>query len=365
MHLVAGAVGAVVVGTLAGCGDLQNFSGAVPPLTTLHVQVTGDFESVRPPDQRENPDLHVALVWGQQWLTEPLCILPPETPEGAAVIAAGCRDPFGFVPAQVEESVPIEIGTPADLQLFTLPSASLLIGDLTARVGYGSLVVYDDRDGNGTLQLARPNRRGMPSDMHQPDETPTQLTDTIYGGSFVSMTQPDQRLAYREGAFVELAFYPRSGCGAPPAGFSVLAAGGFTQQQAIDSTLAGMLPPEDPATCAEAPTTSTTIQIPLARPADVTELACTERNLDATVRYREPDVDAPDFTDRLTACVHLPTFGPPTDVIELIVSGAVTSATPDSCKGITHYILKGCREGPDCGTPDWDHSTAPPPWWPC
>ncbi len=351
---------------VVGCGDVQNFSGDVPPLATLHVEVTGDLEAVRPPGQTAPPDLHVALVWGQQWLTEPLCILPAESAAAAAVIAAGCRDPFGFVPAQVDRSVPVTVGTPAELELATLPDASLLVGDLTARIGYGSLVVYDDRNGDGSLTLARANRQGHP-DMGPDDgaeDQPTTQIDTVYGASFVTMTAPDVRLAYREGAFVPYAFYPRAGCGDPPPAFSVDAAGGFTAAAAVSATLAGMLPPEDPATCAQS-TTETVIQIPIAPPADVAELACTERNADSTVRYREPDVDVPDFTGRTTACVHVPTFGAPTDVIELIVTGVLDGATPDACKGITHYILKGCREGPDCGTPDWDHSTAPPAWWPC
>jgi hypothetical protein len=81
------------------------------------------------------------------------------------------------------------------------------------------------------------------------------------------------------------------------------------------------------------------------------------------VRYQEPDPaeKAPDFTNRVTACVHLPSFGAPSDTIELIVAGR----SDDSCVGLTHYVLKGCREDPACGSPDWDHSAAPPTWWPC
>jgi hypothetical protein len=105
-----------------------------------------------------------------------------------------------------------------------------------------------------------------------------------------------------------------------------------------------------------------TIEITPAPPADVREVACTERNADSSVRYREPDVDPPDFTNRVSACVHLPTFdGTTSPVVELIVSGR----NDDSCKGITHYVLTGCREDPNCGSPDWDHSLAPPTWWPC
>ena len=176
------------------------------------------------------------------------------------------------------------------------------------------------------------------------------------------MTAPDQRVAYREGAFVQSGFYPRAGCGDPTPGYSVLAAGGFTAADAISATLAGTLPQEDPASCAEAAPAGVSVAVALQAPAGVSELACTERINDSSVRYREPDTDPPaDLDQRTIACVHSPSFGDPSDVIELVVSGR----PDDSCVGLTHYVLRGCRESPTCGTPDWDHSLAPPSWWPC
>ena len=342
---------------LTACGDLQGFGGTVPPLAKITTEVVGAVP--------EGADLQIALVWGKQWLVEALCVLPPENDAATAALVAGCRDPFGFVPARVAASVAATPGAPVELDLFSLPGADVLVGDLTARVGYATLVVYDDQDHDGTLTLGRPNRLGggngppmMGTDL------PTQVKDVVLGASFVSMTAPDQRLAYREGVFSPVAaFYPRAGCGDPPTAFSVLAAGGFTAQAAIQATLAGTLPQEDPASCAESALADATIAIPTAAPAAVTELRCTERTADSSVRYQEPDPaeKAPDFTNRVTACVHLPSFGAPSDTIELIVAGR----SDDSCVGLTHYVLKGCREDPACGTPDWDHSAAPPTWWPC
>ncbi len=344
---------------LGACGDLQGFGGAETPLAKVQLVVTGD-PSVLPADA----DLHVAMVWGRQWLVEPICILPPETPEAAALIAAGCRDPFGFVAARVDTTVAVDAGGRATIDLFALPSADVLVGDLTARVGYASLIVFDDRDHSGTLELARPNRFGGGGGPPMMNDLPTNVADVPYGASFVSMTQPDQRVAFREGAFSPVAaYYPRAGCGAPPAAFSAVAAGGFTAQAAIAATLAGTLPEEDPATCSESPLLATTIAVPIQAPANVGELACTERSTDSSVRYREPDpAEAPpDLTDRVTACVHSPSFGAPSTTIEFIISGR----SDDSCVGLTHFVLKGCRESPDCGSPDWDHSAAPPAWWPC
>ena len=342
---------ALLVLALASCGDLEGFSGDVPPLATFHIEVTGT-----PADPPHH--LQAALVWGMQWLPEALCVLPPESPEAAAAIEAGCRDPFGFVPLRVATNLEVEAGGTATLELFSLPSADDLVGDLTARVAYANVIVYDDRDDNGTLALARPNRLGGAA-----DQTPTDQTDVVLGASFLTMTAPDQRIAYREGVFnAAAAFYPRLGCGDPLPAFSVLAASGFSRLDAFVAALAGKLPEEsDLSQCVQADPADRPISIALAAPGEDAAAACTEARADSSVRYREP-MDPPDLTDRTSACVHLPSFGgnAPTQ-IELIISGRAQ----DACKGLTHYILTGCRQDPSCGSPDWDLSQSPPAWWPC
>jgi len=358
-----------LVAALAGCGKVHGLGGAPTPLVTFDVQVTGT-----PPAGAT--DLNVALVWGRQWLIEPLCIVPPDPRDDpnavAAVIAAGCRYPFGFIPARVAASAPLAPDGTATIELYALPSADLMVGDLTARVAYASLVAYDDKNGDGTLGLAIPFRPadfgGMGSGAGSGSGSGSgdlfHTPDIVEGASFVTMTDPDQRIAYREGAFITTGFYPRAGCGDPPPAFSVLAASGFTITDAITATQMGTVPQEhDLSQCVQRAPTSGPVSFPFADPTqrNIKELACTERTTDSTVRYRDPPADMPDFTNRTFACVHYPSFGMPSDVIELVVSGR----SDDSCVGLTHYILKGCREGPDCGTPDWDHSLAPPSWWPC
>ena len=354
---------------LAGCGNIQGIGGGAPPLATYTVEASGT--PAMPPHH-----LAAAVVWGMQWLPEPLCILPPDTatdPNAPAAIAAGCRDPFGFVPLLVGQSVDITAGVPAQIAFQSLPGSEVLVGDLTARVGYASVVVYDDVNDSNTLELARPNRLGVPTEGPGSEPGSTMLSDIVYGASFISMTAPDQRIAYREGAFDEAAaFYPRAGCGDPPPGFSVLAASGFDPAAAIAAAIMGKLPPEkDLSQCVQAEPPAQAITVPLQTPnPTLNEVACTERNADSSVRYREPPADAPDFTGRKTACVHIPNFGMgPPQQIELIVSGVVdqVSGGPpvDACVGLTHYILKGCGDDPNCGTPRWDHSQLPPSWWPC
>ena len=352
---------------LAGCGDLAGFSGEVPPLATITVQSTGDFEAVRAPNAPD-PNLHVALVWGEQWLPEATCFLPPESPELAAVVAAGCRNPLSFTPTRVTADAPLVPNEPVSLTLFALPSADLMVGDVTARIAYASLVIYDDRDGDGILRLARSRRlpTGGP-DMGPPDPEPLPSSSLIYGASFVAMTEPDTRLAFREGAFLETGFYPRKGCGTPLPAFSILSAGGFSLADAVAATVAGTLPSEDPATCAESAPEDTTVKIPLRAPADVREVRCEQRREDSSVRYRRPPTDPLDLTSHAYACASIPSLGGDPIAPEGTIQLVVASASDDQCKGLTHYTLLGCDESSTllCDQPEWDYRAEPPSWWPC
>jgi hypothetical protein len=351
----------------AGCGNLGGLGGPVPPLVTFQVEANGDL--VRPPGITSERSLQVALVWGAQWWTEPFCILPPESPSVAAVIAAGCRDPFGFVPSLVAASVPVEIGTPSSLSLLNPPPTDVLVGAVTSRVGYASLVLYDDRDGSGTLDLSSPHPTPFGGD-GPPEDDSADSGDIVYGASFVTMTAPDQRVLYLQGTFDETsAFYPRSGCpdpGSQPSlftnGFTVLGAQGFSAADGLSASAAGTLPTETPP-CTMGLPDATLVSIATQAPPDVNEVSCTERSLDGTTRYREPPTDAPDLTDRASACAMLPSFdaGDQTNLIQLVVSGRST----DHCKGLTHYTLRGCRENVACALPDWDFTANPPAWWPC
>jgi hypothetical protein len=354
------AIAAIAGGSLtaAGCGNVSGFGGSVAPLATVHVQVTGDFESVRVPGPAA-PQLRAALVWGAQWLTEPLCVLPPGDLSVAAVIAAGCRDTFGFVPDRVAANAPLLADGTAELDLFDLPAADVMVGGVTARVAYASAVVYDDRDGDGTLTLGRPTR-ALGRDQARPDDSGVQTADRVYAASFASMTQPDTRLAYREGGFDRTAaFYPRAGCGDPPPSFSIVSAGGFS---AMAAELNGQLPPEDPSTCREQP-----VDMPVIlayRPPDpLRELACHERTLDSSIRYREPPADPLDLTRRTAACAKVPDFG--TGKAGGMVQYVVSGRSDESCMGLTHYALRGCRNDPLCAQPEWDITKTPPSWWPC
>lgn len=344
----------------AGCGNLSGFGGSVPPLATVHVQVTGDFASVQVPGPGA-PKLQAALMWGAQWLTEPLCVLPGDM-SVEALKAAGCRDPFGFVPDRVAVNAPLAPDGTAELDLFDLPGADVMVGAVTARVAYASVVIYDDRDGDGTLTLGRASRLGG-RDQGRPDDNGVQTIDLVYAASFASMTQADTRLAYREGGFDRsAAFYPRAGCGDPLPSFSIVSAGGFSEEAAKTAELNGQLPPEDPSTCREQPV-DTPVTLAYQPPAPLHELACQERTLDSSIRYREPPADPLDLTARTAACAQVPDFGSgkANGMIQYVVSGR----SDDSCMGLTHYVLRGCRNDPLCAQPQWDITATPPSWWPC
>lgn len=355
---------------LAGCDSLTGFNGEAPPFATIRVQVSGDFEAVRAP-MATNENLRVGLVWGEQWLPEALCFLPPESPEVAAVVAAGCRNPLSFTPVRVTESEPLVPGGITELSLAELPSADLMVGDLTARVGFASIVVFDDRDRDGTLQLARTRRLPQGGNGHGPDEPdePEPITrDLVYGASFVAMSEPDTRLAFREGDFIETGFYPRRGCDAPLPAFSLVSAGGFSFAAALAATAAGMLPSEDPATCSEVKPEDAIVTVPFRPNTEVREVGCEQRREDSSVRYRQPPDEPLDIANLTYACAKIPSFG--TDgagstngIIQLVVA----PRPEDTCKGLTHYTLFGCNEETtfECDAPRWDYRANPPAWWPC
>jgi hypothetical protein len=185
--------------------------------------------------------------------------------------------------------------------------------------------------------------------------------DIVYGASFVTMTEPDTRVALREGAYNDqFAFYPRVGCGEPLRGFSIVSAGGFTPAEALASALVGKLPEQDPATCSEQ-SSDALVSIPLRAASEIMETGCIGRRADSSVRYRQPPIEPVDLTNRVAACVKVPDFGEGTDIMQYVVS----SRSDDRCKILTHFVLRGCDEDAACALPEWDITATPPAWWPC
>jgi hypothetical protein len=350
----------------SGCGKLVGLNTPVTPLAQINFQVTGDIASVQRPDTvGQTPQLRVALVWGAQWLPEPFCVLPPESPAAAAVIAAGCPDSLRFVPDSAGADIAVQPGVPATIDLVNLPAAGVMVGDVTARVAYASLIVYDDRNGNGTLDFHHPPQHRHNDEGYDPGTPATR--DIPYGASFISMTLPDQRVAYREGGFNDnVAFYPRKGCDPPPANFSILSAGGFSQSDTLLAFLQGQLPAEDPTTCGVAKLDQAVVTIPLQAPTtELTELSCTANDTSGTPTYAAPP-DAP-FNPGIApwVCVGFPHI-PGDDAGVPSGSQLVVANGHDApCQSVTHFTLRGCDNDPSCAAPSWDVTATPPAWWPC
>ncbi|HJX63577.1 MAG TPA: hypothetical protein VJ860_06455 [Polyangia bacterium] len=385
----------------SGCGKLVGLDTPSTPLAQIHFLVTG-VPSVLGADAGEQDgswlsgadageqdgsavpeadpgvqalQLRIALVWGAQVQPEPFCVFPQESDAAKKVVAAGCPDSFRFVPNRPAADVPVELNLPGTIDLFDLPAADLMVGDLTARIAYASLIIYDDRNGNGVLDFHHPKQGHNHQDNEHYDPGTPATRDIPYGASFISMTQPDQRVAYREGGFNgNVAFYPRYNCEGPPASFSILSAGGFSQTDALAAALNHELPKEDPTTCNVATLDEALVTIPLhpvsdpLQPPDfLKELACTVNNTDVSTFYSKPDT-APDLTHLDWACVGFPELPGDTAGVasgqQLVVAGSPS----EPCQYVNHYILRGCDTGPNCSAGRWDYTTPenpPPAWWPC
>lgn len=346
---------ALLLAALLGCDQGADGLGSVgKPLVQVPVVVTGDIapllaEGVKQDDLR----LRVALIWAAVPELDDFCIeygsglKLPDHASITAVVEAGCRDIFGFVPLQVAEGAYVREDGRATLDLKHLPSAEVLVGPPEGRVAYASVVVYDDRDDDETLELRQARRhfkpgednlfgpgKGPPEGGRGPgafDESDEFLpVDHVYGGSFVSMVKPNVRLAFREGdAASAKYFYPMLGCAPPAVGFSTISVTGTWAK----------------ATCAASITSETEVSVALSVTPAVAELACTNPQTRFRDTEREADLSQP------WHCV---------SSNQLVVANP-----PGLCKGLTIFLLSGCGASASCKEPNWDDRADPPDWWPC
>ncbi len=370
----------VVAAALAACtADLQTLNDVATPLARLTVHVKGDIAALHPkgPDFG-TPNLRAQVVWGATWNPDPFCTLamspfakkPEALPLDAsmtAVAAAGCRDVFGFIPGQPGPSAAVGPDGVADIDIMALPPASVLVGTPAARIVYGAVVVYDDRNADQQYRLLRtveprwqldddgpgsggPNGQGGQGGQGQqggqggqgggnvnaaggPQGSNGQnKQDFFYATSFVSMLAPHARIAYREGAYNSASFYyPMLGCAAPPGGYSAIAVSGSPLQSTCDIRTLEAKP----------------IELALQPTETVRQSFCRAEQ----VRYREPSAEVtPDFS-LPWACL---------EPNELVIADK-----PGECKGLTHLQLQGCRADKTCKEPNWPMPAQLPPWWPC
>jgi len=186
--------------------------------------------------------------------------------------------------------------------------------------------------------------------------------DVVYGSSFPSMAQPDTRIAFRHGEFDDRsAFYPRRGCEAPVEGYSLVSAGGFTLQDAIDAQARGELPAEDPAQCRQEPI-DRELTVALRDPDELDEVGC----FPFAYFFSSPPTTLFETTSEVRmACTSIPDRGTGRahGRWQLLMSISAPPRQLVGCKSIQHMVLRGCQNDPLCEFPEWD--MAAPDWWPC
>jgi hypothetical protein len=323
---------------LAGCGDLEGLApDPLSPLAVMHVRVTGDLDAVRAPGD-EPPQLRAALLWGQPVLPDASCLPPIENADHAAVVAAACGDVLEFRRGGFTDmaDVAVDADGTATLDLHALPD--VLYGDMYSQIVYGSVVIYDDKNNDHSLD-------------------PLSFVDITYGASFASMTKPDTRVAFRHGEFdTRSAYYPRRGCEPPAEGYSLVSAGGFTLEQALEAQARGELPAQDPAQCRQDPI-DREIAVALRPPKELGGISC----FPFAFFFSAPSEIASPRDELASACTAIPDRG--TGRAHGRYQLLVAQSFNDTCRFIAHYALRGCQDDPLCEFPEWN--VPPPSWWPC
>jgi hypothetical protein len=363
-------IAAVLGISLLGCSKPVGLGAPVKPLVNISVQVNGDLANLAFP--------RVALVWGMQWQPEPSCALAPESSDMAEVQAAGCPDNFRFVPARDGADVAIQPNSTATISLVDLPGSDVMVGDIASRVAYASLIVYDDSNGDGAFDLRHPPRHRRPGQPAPPpdDGGVAGPAEIVYAASFISMTQPDQRVAFLEGRFnPAVAFYPRNGCPDPQQGFSLLSAGGFAPTpDPLEIARGGGIPLEVSGSCVTAGLDQPVVLASPSPSSDLQALACTANDGGGTSFYVKAPADAPDFyiaslgnllnSTHPAACTSFPHLSGDDGGVVTGQQLVVASAPTDACQYLTHYTLRRCDDDPACAIPTWDLTASPPSWWP-
>lgn len=361
------------------CGDqLIGSTEELSVLATLKVEVLPPFDEVRPEGPMRLGVLWLALSSTDAWcaLNAGLALgLPPlvglssegdaERSELSAELKAltqdVCRDPLGVAPGLAGESVPLSTaqlmeGGVLEVPFTRLPSAEVLFGSPDARLGYATVVLFEDLDGDGALTLAEAKggrRRGRRGGAEQEEVPP----DRVWGASFQSVITPHQRLAYHEGAeVVSPFFYPVFGCDPLPRGFGILE----SALELIDlvALLTPLLPSEGAPLASEPPT-------------QARDGLCEVSSLDRPIQLQ---VVSPSARLQELVCRPLGDEGeePPERAPEELELTCVSSEEVlaidrnAECKGVSYWRLVGCPLGqPSCDEPRWDMRTNVPEWWPC
>lgn len=311
----------------AACGQVSELG--TEPEALLHVR--GRLTRPIPTPAAGFISLRAGLVWAGVPVFVPFCFEYGENPlkplqVPTEVAEVGCRNPFLVAPGALGPSVaisPDELGF--EIPITQLPSAEVLIGPLQGRVGYASIVVFDDVDQDGQLDLSRGCGRFGDSGRGR---------ETIYASSFAELTERQTRLTYVEGGFDQDSFfYPHPQCRSLPGeGFSIWDVDGIFESDSR-CQVHGM---------------DHEVELSPRISADLRHLSCVQR--DRQTFPRPPPRN--ELDEEL--------------IWECTKEGALATTDPTCpCPEIRLHTLVGCYDELECETPDWDRRDTPPDWWPC
>lgn len=317
------------------CGPgLNDLSLGSLPLLVVNAQVDADAVSARATSKR----LRASVVWGAVPPEQIACLMDPDNEE----LQIGCHDPFAVFPGQVEPSVAVPMdGSVFEIPLLRLPGGEVAIGNGEGLISHGSLVVFEDVDANGTLDLAQAG-------------SPVAL-DTVLAASFYRQGEPQERLIYREGVFDDRSYFypiPQPLCATPPKGFSILRLGDVSRPA----------PPVDRCVLGDV---SGPLRVTPLTAAQAQPMECLRPWPPGITPIGEVDFDpggrgAEDNPDK-------PGHGSPGDPEGGVCVGKDILAiiAPGHCPFIDILALRGCYESFYCAEPQWDSTDDPPAWWPC
>lgn len=357
-----GLVVALVLGAPA-CGALEGWDRPAGAVGVIRGHLQGDPLALRPATAGP-PNLRVGLVWGDDPDTDPFCtehgrnllVGPGALLTDAADV--GCADTLRFVPSRLVASVAVDArpDAPFALELAALPAADDLRGYGFDRIVYGSLVLWDDIDGSGTLEVVRARRIGRGHDGPDHDErehgaiayTPAdpESDDVVYGATFLTMTAPHARIVYQEGgANYAFNYYPTPGCSTPPAGFSI----------------AHVTPGLPRSTCRFEALATAEVDLPLRAPPELRDLRC---GLPRSMSDVRPGGRGPLPQGLARDC--LGAHGDPAVDAAFDQACAMSCISPTelaiadrraACPGVLHFDLWAGDQG--------DSTPLRPDWWSC
>ncbi len=309
------------------CGQVSELGSEPEPLFHLRAHLS---QLITPPSEGFT-NLRAGLMWAGVPVFVPYCFeygtnptKPLQLPTKVAKV--GCRDPFDIVPGLGGPTVSIDPNTQTfQIPVTQLPSAEVLIGTLEQRMAFASIIVFDDINGDGELDLSR--GCGQFGGGGRPREP-------IYASSFTSLRKRQTRVSYVEGPFdLDSFYYPHPKCPqVPPEGFSI-----WEVDEAFafepDCTIHDIYHE---------------VELTPVAPLELRPLTCVQRERESFPRA--PRMQAPDEDD----------------VWECTKQGGLAVSNPGcQCPEVRVFTLSGCSDDLECEKPEWDVRETPPEWWPC